>query len=192
MASDTFNTMVKPDPDHELPLEYLVDSYSFTSIFRTMAFVGDSLASGEFETIDSDGTHHYHDLYEYSWGQFIARKNGIKAYNFSRGGMTAKWYIETFADENDLWNSDKACQAYVIALGVNDLFNQNIPLGCIDDVKQDYHDNAETYAGYYAQIISRYKEISPDAKFFFVTVPDDGRDPALVKGMRELLYPKLK
>ena len=75
-----------------------MDGYSHTSIFRRMAFIGDSLSSGEFETRDAEGKAHYHDLYEYSWGQFIARKNDLHAYNFSRGGMTAKEYVESFAE----------------------------------------------------------------------------------------------
>lgn len=154
----------------EKPLSKLVGGYSYTSIFRTIAFIGDSLSSGEFETINEDGQRSFHDLYEYSWGQHIARRNGLKAYNFSRGGMTTKWYIESFADERDFWNKDLACQAYVIALGVNDL--KTLELGNINDVDaNDYHKNAETFAGYYAQIISRYKEISPDAKFFLVGFP---------------------
>lgn len=187
MASEIFNTKLFAH-DAEQPLEYLVDSYSFTSIFRTMAFVGDSLSSGEFETVDAENNHHYYDMYKYSWGQFLARKNGIKAYNFSRGGMTAKWYLDSFADENDLWSKDKAAQAYVIALGVNDLFNQNFPIGSVDDIKPDYHENGATFAGYYGQIIARYKEISPDAKFFFLTVPDEGREQSTVDGMRDLLH----
>ena len=59
----------------EKPLDRLVDGYSYTSIFRTMAFIGDSLSSGEFETLDSNGDRGFHDLYAYSWGQYIARKN---------------------------------------------------------------------------------------------------------------------
>ena len=83
-------------PENEQPLDRLVGAYSRTSIFRTIAFIGDSLSSGEFETRDEEGKAHYHDLYEYSWGQYIARKNGLKAYNFSKGGMTGKQYIESF------------------------------------------------------------------------------------------------
>ncbi len=174
----------------EKPLERLVGGYSYTSIFRTIAFVGDSLSSGEFEIVNSEGNNEYHDLYEYSWGQYIARKNGLKAYNFSRGGMTAKWYINTFANEKDFWNKEKACQAYVIALGVNDLCNQNMELGTIDDLcEEDYHNNAETFAGYYAQIISRYKEISPDAKFFLVGLPKspDEKRNKIAEGFNDLL-----
>lgn len=158
---------------NEKPLERLVDGYSFTSIFRTMAFVGDSLSSGEFETRDGAGNPGYFDLFDYSWGQFIARKNGLLAYNFSRGGMTTREYMETFAAERGFWDQDKACQAYVIALGVNDLCIVDMELGSLADIDPtDYRNNKPTFIGYYAAIVSRYKEISPDAKFFFVTFPD--------------------
>ena len=35
--------------ENEKPLDRLVDGYSYTSVFRTIAFIGDSLSSGEFE-----------------------------------------------------------------------------------------------------------------------------------------------
>lgn len=164
----SLNIYFSPD---EKPLDNIVEGYSFTSIFRTIGFIGDSLSSGEFETVNSDGTRSYHDCFEYSWGQFIARKNSLKAYNFSRGGMTAKWYMESYADENGFWDKDKACQAYVIALGVNEIICQNNEVGSTDDIdKGNYRNNKDTYIGHYAAIVSRYKEISPDAKFFFVTM----------------------
>ena len=175
----------------EKPLDRLVDSYSNTSVFRKIAFVGDSLSSGEFETRDENGKAGYHDLFEYSWGQYIARKNGLLAYNFSRGGMTAKEYIETFAEQKGFWDKEKACQAYVIALGVNDLYGKNMELGSIDDIDpDDYTKNKPTFLGYYAAIISRYKEISPDAKFFFVTFPstDTGCNDKRTLGMIEAMY----
>ena len=160
----------------EKPLDRLVDGYSFTSVFRRIAFVGDSLSSGEFETRDENMKPGYHDLFEYSWGQYIARKNGLTAFNFSRGGMTAKEYIESFAEEKGFWDKEKACQAYVIALGVNDIYNHNMELGSIEDInKDDWRQNKKTFVGYYAAIISRYKEISPEAKFFFVTFPKEER-----------------
>ena len=112
-------------------------------------------------------------MYEYSWGQYIARKNGLTAYNFSRGGMTAKDYIEDFAERRGFWHKDKACQAYVIALGVNDIYNRGMEIGGIEDIDvTDCRNNKPTFVVYYAQIVSRYKEISPNAKFFFVTFPN--------------------
>lgn len=160
--------------ENEKPLDNLVSGYSHTSIFRRIAFIGDSLSSGEFETRDANGNAGYHDMFEYSWGQFIARKNGLTAYSFSRGGMTAKEYLESFAEANGFWDKEKACQAYVIALGVNDVYNGGMEIGSVEDIDEsDYRKNKPTFIGNYAAIISRYKEISPDAKFFFVTFPKE-------------------
>ena len=73
-------------PENEKPLDNLVTDGGYASIFRTVAFVGDSLSSGEFETLDeTTGVRHYYDMFEYSWGQFAARMAGFTAYNFSRG-----------------------------------------------------------------------------------------------------------
>lgn len=175
---------------NEKPLDSLVSGYSHTSIFRTIAFVGDSMSSGEFETLSDDGTKGYHDFFEYSWGQHIARKNGLKAYSFSRGGMTAKEYIESFAEEKGFWDKEKAAQAYVIALGVNDIYNGGMELGSIADIKSDYRENGKTFIGYYAAIIARYKEISPEAKFFFVTFPKEPRrnKDDVAKAVKNSLY----
>lgn len=153
----------------EKPLDKLVEGYSNTSIFRTMAFVGDSLSSGEFENRDTEGKPKYYDMFEYSWGQYIARKNGLCAYNFSKGGMTAKEYIESFAEDRGFWDTEKACQVYVIALGVNDIIGRHMEIGSIEDVDTDN----ETVIRYYAAIVKKYKEINPDAKFFFVGLPKE-------------------
>ncbi|MBQ8404779.1 MAG: SGNH/GDSL hydrolase family protein [Clostridia bacterium] len=168
------------DNAEEKPLERIIEDGGFCGILRTIGCVGDSLSSGEFETMDKDGKRHYHDFYEYSWGQFLARTTGTKVYNFSRGGMSAKQYMETFADEKDFWNPEYKCKAYIIALGVNDLLNARQPVGSLDDIcADDYTKNAPTFAGYYAMIIQRLKKISPDAKFFFMTMPEENNRPEL-------------
>ncbi len=161
-------------PD-EKPLDRLVEGYSNTSIFRTIAVVGDSMSSGEMQVIKEDGTNGYHDLYEYSWGQYIARHNGCMVYNFSKGGMTARQYIASFAADRGFWDKEKACQAYIIAMGLNDLHGEKTPIGSVADIDpDDYRNNKPTYVGNYAHIVSRLKEISPDAKFFFVTFANAG------------------
>lgn len=161
--------------EKENPLDRIVEDGGFTAIFRTICCVGDSLSSGEFESLNSDGTHGYHDMFEYSWGQYLARWCGSKVYNFSRGGMTAKEFCETFAEANGLWNPCYASQAYILALGVNDLLGQNQILGSIYDVDfHDYKNNGKSFAGYYAEIIQRMKLIQPRAKFFLMTMPSEG------------------
>ena len=163
--------------ENEKPLDRIVSDGGFTSIFRTIACIGDSLASGEFESIKADGSHGWHDMYEYSWGQYIGRMCGSKVYNLSRGGMTAKVYCESFADSNGFWNPKYASQCYIIALGVNDILNVKQELGSVKDVDfSDYKNNKENFAGYYAQIIQRLKQIQPRAKFFLMTMAKDGEN----------------
>ena len=163
--------------ENEKPLDRIVTDGGFCGIFRTIGCIGDSLSSGEFESKDEDGKHGYHDFYEYSWGQYIARSAGCKVYNFSCGGMTAKNYMENYADANGFWEKDKACQAYIIALGVNDIIHDKIALGDVDDIcLEDYKKNAQTFAGYYGQIIQKVKLLQPRAKIFLVSIPRFGNE----------------
>lgn len=165
--------------ENEKPLDRICENGGATAIFRSIACIGDSLSSGEFQLSKKDGGYSYHDLYEYSWGQFIARMTGSLVHNFSRGGMTAKCYCDSFANEKGLWDKDKAVQCYIVALGVNDvtdIIQGKLQFGSISDIAEDYCDNKETFVGYYAKIIARYKEISPYAKFFLVTCPMGSKD----------------
>lgn len=159
--------------ENEKPLDRSVENGGFTSIFRTIGCVGDSLSSGEFEAYDAESGHRaFPDMMEYSWGQFVARAAGCKVYNFSRGGMTAKEYMESFADQRDFWNADKLCQAYIIALGINDLFGLHQAVGDVSDIDPEHpENNKDTFCGWYARIIQRLKQLQPHAKFFLMTIP---------------------
>ncbi len=163
--------------ESEKPLERLIENGGYTAIFRTICCIGDSLSSGEFEAMGSDGQRSYHDMFEYSWGQYMARTCGSKVYNFSRGGMTAKEYCDSFADANGFWNAAYASQAYILALGVNDILGQNMEIGNIGDVDfADWHNNKKNFIGYYSEIIQRMKAMQPRAKFFLVTMPREDKD----------------
>ena len=178
--------------ENEKPLDRIVTDGGFCGIFRKIACIGDSLSSGEFESVKEDGTKRYHDFYEYSWGQYIGRSTGATVYNFSQGGMTAKTYMEEFADNKGFWNRDKLCQAYIIALGVNDItrhLNGELEIGSIADIdKEDYRNNAKTFIGYYAQIIQRIKELQPRAKIFLVSPLNNGDE----KDVRNQKYKQLR
>lgn len=157
--------------EEEKPLDRLMPNGGFFSIFRSVACIGDSLASGEYQIV-RNGRTRFKDMFEYSWGQFIARSAGCKVYNFSKGGMTAKKYCTDFASSNGYWDKDKPVQAYIIALGVNDIMNEGMPLGTMDDVDMnDPELNKDTFAGWYCRIIQRYKTICPNAKFFLISMP---------------------
>lgn len=176
----------------ELPLDNIPADGGFCGIFRTIACIGDSLSSGEFESTDDKGNKGYHDYFEYSWGQYIARAVGTKVYNFSRGGMSAIDYWNNFAEANKFWDEDKLAQCYIIALGVNDLFGLNQTIGSVADIDlADYNNNADTFAGYYAKIIQRYKSMQPKARFFLMTMPrdcDNAEGAAKKEAHARLLY----
>lgn len=141
------------------------------SIFRKITCIGDSLASGELESLDKNGKRGYHDYYEYSWGQFIARELGARVINASRGGMTAKEFIESYGDWMGAFGTDNASQAYIIALGVNDA-GAAYETGTVADIcDEDYTENKPTFAGYYGAIVQRIRLVQPKAKIFFVTQP---------------------
>ncbi len=174
----------------EEPLDNIVTDGGLARIFRKVAFIGDSLSSGEFESCE-DGETAYHDMYEYSWGQYMARAAGFTALNFSKGGLTAGEFIENFyAGTWGCKKPENLCQAYVIALGVNDMSEKRgIEFGSIDDVHLGEHYlNPNTFMGNYAKIIQLYKGINPKAKFFLVTAPntDDLDSEKHARAMHEL------
>ncbi|MBO4770248.1 MAG: SGNH/GDSL hydrolase family protein [Clostridia bacterium] len=176
----------------EKPLDVLKPDGGLVKSLRSVACIGDSLSSGELESTNERGESGYHDFFEYSWGQFIARACGSRVYNFSRGGMTAKEMIDSWGNENDIWNKDKACQAYIFALGVNDLINIRQPLGTVDDIDFTYPEkSAETFAGYYGRVLLKFREVQPKGRFFLISMPKDYRDSETVlelkRGMRDLL-----
>lgn len=175
--------------ENEKPLDRLCPDGGFFSIFRRVACIGDSLSSGEMESLDERGLRGYHDYFEYSWGQYMARAAGCTVLNFSRGGMTASEYCDSFAEQNGFWAPDKACQAYIIALGVNDILNCGQELGTTADIDlENPENNLKTFAGYYGKIISRYKQIAPKARFFLMTMLHENDENPRVNAHAALLH----
>ncbi len=171
------------------PIENLIYHGGYTAIFRRMGFIGDSLSSGEFESKDENGKIDWYDMYEYSWGQYIARRCGLKAFNFSVGGMTAKKFrTENFAFHSGFLDRQKVCPAYVIALGANDMYQlkegDEYGFGTIDDVDfNDYKNNKFSFVGDYCRIIQQIREMEPKARIFVMTMP---REPASNEEMKSL------
>ena len=161
-------------PDGENPIATIVPDGGYTAIFRTLAVIGDSLASGEHESVDLNGVKGYHDYYEYSWGQFIARKCGVNVLNMSRGGLTAKTF-HVLAQYDGCFTPEKACQGYIIGLGVNDatqIVQGDMEFGTTSDVETDNpDDNKSTFIGEYVKIIQRIRRLQPKARIFVITPP---------------------
>ena len=156
------------------PLENIIRDGGFTAIFRKIGCVGDSLSSGEHESLDENGVKGYNDYYEYSWGQFLGRACGSEVINFSRGGMTAKEF-SPYGGHTCCFTPERACQAYIIALGANDM-NQvkqgNIEFGSMEDVDfEDLEKNRSTFVGEYVRVIQRLRKNEPKCRIFVTTIP---------------------
>lgn len=177
------------DPE-EKPLDRIVNNGGFCGIFRTIGCVGDSMSSGEFETLSDESISGWHDFYDYSWGQYMARNTGTKVYNFSKGGMTAKVFMESFGDKCGAWTTP--CQAYIIAMGANDInhaLTNNISLGGTEDIGKPSN---EIFASAYTNIIVNLKRRQPHAVFFLMTIPrsctESEEGKALSDRHAEILY----
>ena len=173
----------------EKPLDRLAVNGGFAAIFKTIGVVGDSLASGCLEYRKEDGSFGCVEDPFYSWPEYIARNTGATIRRFSQTGMTAHHYVNTWAEQNGYWNPDLACQAYIIALGVNDIFSHMKEVGSVSDLNAENPANSkDTFAGYYGRIILRLKEIQPKAKFFLVAMPREGdHNDVKRKAHRDLL-----
>lgn len=161
----------------EKPLDHLLSDGGFCAIFRSIGCIGDSLASGEHESL-TGGRKGYHDYYEYSWGQYMARACGATAQNFSVGGLTALGFLEKMARKDPrfaLYQPEKKCQAYIVALGCNDItavLQGKLEMGDISDVHPQAHsENAPSFAGYMGAILSHIKAVEPKARIFLLTMP---------------------
>lgn len=156
------------------PLESIEDKTGMLDIFLHVGCIGDSLASGESYWNDG-GTTQGADYYQYSWGQYLARKTGNTFYNWSKGGLSTKlWLQSTYATE--CFDGNHLCEAYIIGLGQNDA-NYNYTIGSASDIDlADYHNNADSFYGSYGKIIQKIKEVQPQAKIFVITDPNTTTD----------------
>ena len=183
------------DPD-EKPLDRTVTDGGLCGIFRRIGCIGDSLSAGEFESKRADGTTGFHDMYDYSWGSFIGRDVGCEIINMGRDLMTAEEFVNSYADSKRFFAPENACQAYIIALGVNDLFTKGGELGSIADVHPDEPEkNAENFAGYMGKLLSRLKKISPRCRLVLVSMPHqecEGCWNPTVEAHRDLLVEMTK
>lgn len=179
------NKLYRFDDDTEVPLESLVTNGGMCGILRKVGCVGDSLSSGEFQSRNAEGKPGYHDFYDYSWGQYMAREAGLTAYNFSKGGMTAKVFIDSFGKTKGFYDDDKRCPAYVIALGVNDItraINDVLPFGQAEDFNIDAPEKSkESFCGYYGRVISEIKSMQPKARIFLMTIPQGDTVPERIE-----------
>ena len=161
----------------DTPLGVVRADPGLLSCFLNVGCIGDSLASGESVYTQADGSNGYADLYEHSWGQYLARMTGNKYYNWSSGGHTTEtWLTSSYATE--CFDGEHKCEAYIIGLGQND-YNRGLAIGGSSDIDvANHNNNASSYYGNYGKIISKIKEIQPRARIFVLTDPSSATETA--------------
>ena len=143
----------------ETPLERIRETPGFLSIFRRVGCIGDSLASGEAVCTNADGTPGYRDLFEFSWGQYLARMTGNTYYNWSKGGLRCDTFLAS-PMAGECFGGSRKCDAYIIGLGQNEM-HANYPIGIPDDAHiRDGVQQPETYYGNYGKILAGIRQCS--------------------------------
>lgn len=154
----------------DTPLERIRNDAGLMAIFRHVGCIGDSLASGEAVYKKNDGSTGGKDLFEYSWGQYLARMTGNTYYNWSRGGLRCDTFLSS-SMAVECFDGEHKCEAYVIGLGQNEN-NKKYTIGTAADIDMnDYTQNPDTYYGNYGRIIQKIQQLQPKAKIFVLTDP---------------------
>ena len=150
------------------PLERIRNDAGLMTVFRHVGCIGDSLASGEAVYKKADGTTGGKDLFEYSWGQYLARMTGNTYYNWSKGGLRCDTFLSSSL-ATECFDGNHKCEAYIIGLGQNEN-NRKYKIGTVEDINLgDYTQNPDTYYGNYG--IQKIQEMQPKAKIFILTDP---------------------
>lgn len=151
-----------PGTDVWRPWKKMATEHDFNpslSLFEKIGVIGDSYASGE---IYPDGN--LVDKYSVSWGQILARKNGVSCTNFSAGGLTTRHWLLNVNGLTKL-NATEPQNLYYISLGINDKNNLGIDyLG----TEADMDSGADTFYGNYAKIIKAVQAKAPSAKIILI------------------------
>ena len=139
------------------------DIYPTTSMFDDIAVCGDSYTAGSIfkgDTLLGDNA-------KTRWGTVLSRITGANVTTYASGGADTSTYQTRDVCLPKIL-SDNPHELYVLCLGIND--KELVTLGSLQDIKQDYTQNNNTFYGNYGKIISQIKEHAPNAKILISKV----------------------
>lgn len=154
------------------------------SAFRKFGIIGDSLSVG-YTHNPITGVDVGRNIY-YSWGQYMARKNGNTCLNFGVSGATVKSWYNNDLCYGEFIKPENLTQCYIIALGANDaenLINYQNGIGEADDIGTD----ADSFYGWYSKLVHDVNELNPHAKVFLFTLPYPRNTNANVVSINEAI-----
>lgn len=137
------------------------------SMFENIGVVGDSYSSGGMVMNGKIVVN-----YGLSFPQVLKRQTGVNFVNYSFAGATCKTWLTNTSYGLSKVKSETKKQLYCICLGINDADRQETqPTGTIDDIKENYNDNPNTFFGNMGKIISEIQEYSPKSKILIFGIP---------------------
>lgn len=139
------------------------------NIFNSIGAIGDSYTAGS--TRHSDNT--WSDVRNQSYIAVMGKHAGVDYSNYGVGGASTRTYL-TLSNGLARVLADTPKDFYMLALGINDTSLGLEYLGNINDIKQDYTQNADTFYGNYGKIISQVLNHSSNAKLVMVKIPLPG------------------
>lgn len=169
------------------------------NIFKRISCIGDSLTSGVCEFKDENGSNNAATSFtEYAYPAHMSRVLGIECKNLGAGGRTAanrsaeqlasgvsKYSILSWLynarNVKEYWHDNETdkSDAYIIALGTNDIANYGSFTGDLStDADIDVsaksitvNDNTTSVGGY-CEIVNAVTAVQPRARIFCVTLPN--------------------
>lgn len=154
----TESTIIKSLDDYmETVEEDSLSVIEYPQLFANIICLGDSLTKGYNGNGDTVLVKNY--------PFYFKKLTQAEITNQSQGGITAKGFWDTFADDFDYTSFDCA----VIFLGTNGGLTDTVETDC----NVDYTQNADTNTGCYGKIIGRIKETAPNCKIFCVAGVND-------------------
>ena len=159
-GSDKWTPWQKSLSEKDFPKNIDTDPFQPSiSLFEKIGVIGDSYSSGEIYP-EGRGI----DKYNLSWGQILARKNGVTCANFSKGGLTTRSWLTDEMGLSKLKNSEPQ-NLYYISLGIND----NIKLGpSYLGTEADIDSGSDTFYGNYSKIIRTIQSKAPYSKIILI------------------------
>ena len=145
-------------------------AYTDMSMFPDFGVVGDSFANG---TILIQSGVIWGMYPKYAWGTILSRIIGSEVTLYASSGLSTRtWLTDANGLQQVLADTPKAL--YLLCLGVNDgsIYNSDSSyLGTINDIKEDYTQNPDTFYGNYGKIIDQLIEHAPNAKIIMIAPP---------------------
>lgn len=152
-----------------------VSDYADLTMCQRIGVIGDSFASGVIYPSDYvSGSEANYTHYEQSWGQCLARLCGNTVVNYSAGGMTTRSWLTNQTYGKGKFDSDEACDLYILCLGIND---SNTSMGDYLGTVSDIESGADTFYGNYGKIVKAIKAKSATARIVMSTycrIPTSG------------------